>query len=448
LAAHEITMSKYSLSEPATIFTTDGEFEFNPSSLNFENYLSSPASEEAEAITSSEATPTSPRTSSSLQDTSTSPTSISPNQPSRNSKQNFLSLFKKKDTSNSINTNPTTRPITALPQQSLVNANSLAHDCNLDTTENTLQNNNDLETNHKVSQSIIGSVSVPDLPALNTNALDDEYNAMIKHQASDIGNRASDGTHGLVNDFSGGRHPSVSSKKHKKRKNSIVSEKAFKEDFGFRSTSDNSLNHCERPPIPDFHVQNSQIVSSDTSHHTQATLDVKNDSTIPEPLSSATTIDDTFSDNSASIDEKELLKRTLLEYSSVYTDYELDDDNDRKSSLYRMSILGANKSVPDNIGRTYNWNDQSSYDTTENIPINTNYTTNFFDSKRVSGNTFMSLPVIKSEKKKAESKMVLEDIKTFSLSRVKEEDNEDDIIVKKFSTKGSKTNVKGSTKNS
>ncbi|CAG8664953.1 11449_t:CDS:1, partial [Racocetra persica] len=226
-------MSKYSLSEPATIFTTDGEFEFNPSSLNFENYLSSPASEEAEATTSSEATPTSPRTSS-PQDTSTSPTSISPNQPSRNSKQNFLSLFKKKDTSNSINTNPTTRPITALPQQSLVNANSLAHDCNLDTTENTVQNIDDLETNHKVSQSTIGSVSVPDLPALNTNALDDEYNAMIKHQASDIGNRASDGTHGLVNDFSGGRTPSVSSKKHKKRKNSIVSEKTFKEDFGFR----------------------------------------------------------------------------------------------------------------------------------------------------------------------------------------------------------------------
>ncbi|CAG8465007.1 11089_t:CDS:10 [Cetraspora pellucida] len=460
-------MSKYSLSEPATIFTTDGEFEFNTSSLNFETYLSSPASEEAEAITSSEATPTSPRNSSS-QDTSNSPTSNSPNQPSRNSKQNFLSLFKKKDTSNSINTNPTTKPISALPQQSLVNANILAHDSNLDTTENTVQNNNDLETNHNVSRSIIGSVSVPDLPALNTNALDDEYNAMIKHQASDIGNHASDGTHGLIDDFSGGKPSSISSKKHKKRKNSIVSEKMIKEDSGFKNTmkntmrktstffkklgskqtSDNSSNQSERPPIPDFQVQNSQIVSSNTSHHIPATLNVKNDSLIPEPLSSATTIDDSFSDNSASIDEKELLKRTLQEYSSVYVDYQLDDENDRKSSLYRMSILGANKSVPDNIGRTYSWNAQSSSDTTENIPINTNFATNFFDSKRVSGNTFMSLPVIRSEKKKAESKMVLEEIKTFSLSRVKEEDNEDDVIYKKTSANHSKTNVKRNTKNS
>ncbi|CAG8808648.1 12624_t:CDS:2, partial [Racocetra persica] len=230
-------------------------------------------------------------------------------------------------------------------------------------------------------------------------------------------------------------------------KNTMRKTSTFFKKLGSKSTSDNSFNHSERPPIPDFQVHNSQFVSSDTSqHHTPAILDVKSDSTILDPFSK--NIDDTFSDNSASIDEKELLKRTLQEYSSVYIDYELDDDNDRKSSLYRMSILGANKSVPDNIGRTYNWNDQSSYDTTENIPINTSYATNFFDSKRVSGNTFMSLPVIKSEKKKAESKMVLEDIKTFSLSRVKEEDNEDDIIVKKFSSKSSKTNMKGSTKNS
>ncbi|CAG8505665.1 9367_t:CDS:10 [Dentiscutata erythropus] len=461
-------MSKYQLSTPATsIFTTDGEFEFNTNSLNFENYLSSPSSEETEIITSSEATPTSPRNSS-LQDTSNSPTTTSPNQPSRNSKQNFFSLFKKRDTSNSINTSPTTRSISALPQQSLVDANILAHDSNLDTAEKIVQNNNDLETNHNVSQSIIGSASAPDLPALDTNALDDEYNAILKHQTSDLGNHASDGNVGLVNDFSEEKPSSISSKKLKKRKDSIASEKMFKEDSGFRNTmkntmrktstffkklgskqtSDNSANQSERPALPDFQVQNSQIVSSDTSqYHLRTSIDVKNGSSILDSLS-PTTIDDSFSDNSASIDEKELLKRTLQEYSSVYIDYELEDDNDRKSNLYRMSLLGANKSVPDNIGRTYDWSAKTSSDIIENMPINTNYTTNFFDSKRVSGNTFMSLPVIKSEKKKAESKMVLEDIKTFSLSRVKEEDGEDDAIDKKISTNNSKINMKRNTKNS
>ncbi|CAG8612802.1 14859_t:CDS:2, partial [Dentiscutata heterogama] len=213
-------------------------------------------------------------------------------------------------------------------------------------------------------------------------------------------------------------------------------------------TSDNSTNQSERPALPDFQAQNSQIVSSDTSqHHLQTNIDVKNDSSIVDSLS-PTTIDDSFSDNSASIDEKELLKRTLQEYSSVYIDYQLEDDNDRKSNLYRMSLLGANKSVPDNIGRTYDWSAKSSNDIIENMPINTNYTSNFFDNKRVSGNTFMSLPVIKSEKKKAESKMVLEDIKTFSLSRVKEEDVEDDAIDKKISSNYSKTNMKRNTKNS
>ncbi|CAG8735244.1 13455_t:CDS:10, partial [Gigaspora margarita] len=400
-------MSKYQLSTPATsIFTTDGEFEFNNSSLNLENYLSSPSSEEAEAITSSEATPTSPRNSS-LQDTSNSPTTISPNQPQRNSKQNFFSLFKKRDSSNSINTSPTTRPISALPQQSLVNANILAHDSNLDTAEKTVQNNNDLETNHNVSQFIIGSVSAPDLPALDTNALDDEYNAMLKHQAGDLGNHASDGNYSLVNDFSEEKPSSISSKRYSKRKDNIAFEKMIKEDSG------------ERPPLPDFQVQNSQILSSDTSqHHLQTIVDSKNDSSILDPLFS-TTIDDSFSDNSASIDEKELLKRTLQEYSSVYIDYQSDDDNDRRSSLYRMSMLGANKSVPDNIGRTYDWSSQSS-NIIENLPINTNYATNFFDSKRANGNAFM----------------------------IKEEDGEDDAIDKKFSTRGSKTNMKGNRKNS
>ncbi|RIB10714.1 hypothetical protein C2G38_2205385 [Gigaspora rosea] len=459
-------MSKYQLSTPATsIFTTDGEFEFNNSNLNLENYLSSPSSEEAEATTSSEATPTSPRNSS-LQDTSNSPTTISPNSPQRNSKQNFFSLFKKRDSSNSINTSPTTRPISALPQQSLVNANILAHDSNLDTAEKTVQNNNDLETNHNASQFIIGSVSAPDLPALDTNALDDEYNAMLKHQAGDLGNHTSDGNYNLVNDFSEEKPSSISSKKYSKRKDNIALEKMIKEDSGFRNTmkntmrktstffkklgskqpSDNFANQSERPPLPDFQVQNSQNLSSDTSqHHLQTFLDSKNDSSILDSLSA--TIDDNFSDNSASIDEKELLKRTLQEYSSVYIDYQSDDDNDRRSSLYRMSLLGANKSVPDNIGRTYDWSSQSS-NIIENIPINTNYATNFFDSKKVNGNAFMSLPVIKSEKKKAESKMILEEIKTFSLSRVKEEDGEDDAIVKKISTKGSKTNMKGNRKNS
>ncbi|CAG8537584.1 4853_t:CDS:2, partial [Scutellospora calospora] len=450
-------MSKSSLSAPATsIFTTDGEFEFNVNSLNFENYLSSPTSEEAEPKSSSEATQNSPRNSP-LQD---SPTNISPNQPPRNSKQNFFSLFKKRDSSNTINTSPITRPISAPPQHLLVNTNMLEHDNNLVTAGKTVQNICDLETD----QYIIGSVSVPDLPALDTNALDDEYNAMIKLHASDIGNHASDGTYGLGNDFSGGKPSSISSKKHSKRKNSITSEKMNKEDTGFRNTMkntmrktstffkklgsktlDNSTNQSERPPLPDFQTQNSQIKSFETY---SSTLNVKKDSLNLEPT---TTIDDSFSDNSASIDEKELLKRTLQEYSSVYVDYPLDDDNDRKSGLYRMSLLGANKSVPDNIGRTYDWNARfsSSSDNTESIPVNTNYATNFFDNKRVSGNTFMSLPVIKSEKRKVESKMVLDDIKTFSLSRVKEEDGEDgDTAVQKISTKGLKTIMKGNTKNS
>jgi hypothetical protein len=160
------------------------------------------------------------------------------------------------------------------------------------------------------------------------------------------------------------------------------------------------------------------------------------------------TNDDTASsDNESNKDLHEILQDTL----AVYANLQADDENRRKSGLYRMSLLGGNKSVPDNIGRNYEWDDQTSNNKNENTHLTNGESYQEYSDRRDSSNTFMSLPIIKSEKMKAESKQVMEAMTAAGLEEVREEDSEDiSINRKKYTTKVivSKSNSKSSFRES
>ncbi|RHZ47767.1 hypothetical protein Glove_567g29 [Diversispora epigaea] len=403
-----------------------GEFEYN---VTNENNLSS-TNKIRDSVSSSSEISNISHVQTNSPTTPTSPNSLSQSS-IRNSKQNFFSLFKKKD--NTTGNNGSTNRLSAPPQQQVVPA--LNH----------------FENNYHVSQSPIGSISVPDFTALNTNTneLDEEEccDTIMKEQASSSSNSSNggsinnnnDGTNGLGNNVASGK----STKKYGKRKDSLVSQKSNKDDLGFKITmkntmrktstffrkfgnkqnpdNNNSSTHIIRSPLPEFHDSQNLSPSSTSNNPLSSPTspfpnNTPNDLSIPEQFLVSTSFHDKFSDD-------------------IFT----ENNNDSDDGLYKLT---ANKSVPDNIGRNVNWSLQSSKSITNEQFSFSDDDDNY--NKRTSASTFMSLPIIRSEKKKVESKLNLDSLLSTGLTRVKEEDEDSNSVNSKY--RKSTTNKNASNK--
>lgn len=111
----------------------------------------------------------------------------------------------------------------------MVPVNILGHN-NKNTTEGIkTEYNNYFITDHSVSQSVIGSISVPNLTAPN-NELEAEYDALMKQKhASGFSNVSYD----LRNEIVGGKALNSQSKKSGKRKGNLISTEK-NDDKGFK----------------------------------------------------------------------------------------------------------------------------------------------------------------------------------------------------------------------
>jgi hypothetical protein len=108
----------------------------------------------------------------------------------------------------------------------VVPANILGHN-NKNTTEGIKpENNNYFMTDHSVSQSVIGSISVPNLTAPN-NELEAEYDALMKQKHS------SNVSYDFRNEIVGGKALNSQSKKSGKRKGNLISTEK-NDDKGFK----------------------------------------------------------------------------------------------------------------------------------------------------------------------------------------------------------------------
>ncbi|CAB4423591.1 unnamed protein product [Rhizophagus irregularis] len=351
--------------------------------------------------------------------------------------------FKKKYIINGINNTSSSNPIS---QQPVVPANILGHN-NKNTTEGIKpENNNYFMTDHSVSQSVIGSISVPNLTAPN-NELEAEYDALMKQKHS------SNVSYDFRNEIVGGKALNSQSKKSGKRKGNLIStekndDKGFKntmkntmrktstffKKLGNKQNADNQSQQSTRLPLPDFQDSNSHSQSPSSEGPQNAPSSTVNaiDISISNELHLNTNDDTVSTDSESNNDLHEFLQNTI----AVYANLQADDENHRKSGLYRMSLLGGNKSVPDNIGRNYEWNEQTLNNENENIHLTNEESFQEYSDRRDSSNTFMSLPIIKSEKMKAESKQVMDVMTAANLEKVKEEDSEDTSISrKKYTTK-------------
>jgi len=207
-------MSNYSTTAPtfsASLLTSNDEFDYT------ENLELSPSStgEKANAVISSETATTNPPQ---TLPQPTQPFNYSSTSQTISPRNSFFSLFKKKEIVNNVNNVSSSRPISSPPQQRVVSSTYN----NKNTTEEITKNNNYFATDHNVSQSAIGSVSVPNLIASNTDAsLETEYDALMKQkQANGLVNNSSDGLYGSGSGVTGGKSQS---KKSGKRKDSLVS---------------------------------------------------------------------------------------------------------------------------------------------------------------------------------------------------------------------------------
>ncbi|CAI2169499.1 11115_t:CDS:10 [Funneliformis geosporum] len=381
-------MSKYSTSAPtgsASILTSDSEYDDYTENLELP---SSPMGEKANAVTSETFTINPPQTPPLPEPPTQSLNAYtSQNISTRNSKQTFFSLFKKKEFM------PTNRPMSAPPQQRVVPATVSSYN-NKNTTEEIItESNNHFATDHNVSQSVIGSVSVPNLIASNTGtSLEAEYDALMKQKlASGFVVNCPDGPYGLGSGIAGGKPLNNHSKKSGKRKDSLVSidkndDKGFKNTMKntMRKTStffkklsnkpngDNPSQQSGRLPLPDFQdISNSQSSSSDLFQN--PTSSAKNSTEHPNTELYLDTNDDTtLSENdydNGPDDEQEFIQRTFKDFASVYVNLQSNGENRQRAGIYRMPLQGANKSVPDNIGRTYEWNGNTENNTNENVQL-------------------------------------------------------------------------------
>ncbi|CAG8699586.1 6146_t:CDS:2, partial [Acaulospora morrowiae] len=365
----------------------------------------SPTNEITEPVSDSEDPPTSP-----LSQNIPSPTfPVS----ARNSKQNFFSLFKKKD-GNTINSGPANR-YSAPPQQRVV----LDHNNNMNTAEEATHNiHHHFEALHHVPQSIIGNAS--------------------REQEN-----------GSAYTISGGKPSTNSPKKNSIRKGSIVSQKedlgfkvqdiqntmkntmrktsTFFKKFGNKQNSENNFTNDGRLPIPDFHDDDSNLrnpTSNDLQHLSSNTLnsDVLSDEfSLSEQLVSASS-DVSLSDKNFTVDEQDVLQRTLQDYASVYANLNESECDYGNSEFHKDSVQSTSKAVTDDIGASHNRSSQSRGVKSEQSLLINSHEGNGYN-KRTGDKNFMSLPVIRSEKRSVESKMAWGELSTASLPRVKEEDD-------------------------
>ncbi|CAG8457667.1 11961_t:CDS:10 [Diversispora eburnea] len=287
-----------------------GEFEYN---LTNENNLSS-TNKIRDSVSSSSEISNIYSIQTNSPTTPTSPNSLSPSS-LRSSKQNFFSLFKKKD--NTTVNNGSTNRLSAPPQQQVVPA--LNH----------------YENNYHVSQSPIGSISVPDFTALNTNTneLDEEEccdtDTIMKEQASSSGNSSNGGSINNIHDGTNGNNITM--------KNTMRKTSTFFKKFGNKQNPDNNNNsstHISRSPLPEFHdSQNLSPPSISTS-------------TSNNPLSSPTSSSPNNTPNDLSIPAQFLVSTSF--HDKFSDDIFTENNNDSDDGLYK---LNTNKSVPDNIGR-------------------------------------------------------------------------------------------------
>ncbi|CAG8691402.1 6411_t:CDS:2, partial [Acaulospora morrowiae] len=372
----------------------------------------SPTNEITEPVSDSEDPPTSP-----LSQYIPSPTfPVS----ARNSKQNFFSLFKKKD-GNTINSGPANR-YSAPPQQRVV----LDHNSNMNTAEEATHNiNHHFETLHHVPQSIIGNAS--------------------REQEN-----------GSAYTIAGGKPSTISPKKNSIRKGSIVSQKedlGFKQNtmkntmrktstffkkFGNKQNSEINFTNDGRLPIPDFHDDDSNLrnsTSNDPQHLSSNTLNsdaLSDEFSLSEQLVSASS-NVSPSDKNFAVDEQDVLQRTLQDYASVYANLNEGENDYGNSEFHKESVQSTSKAVTDDMGVSHNMSSQSrSVKSRQSLLINSHEGNGY--NKRTGDKIFMSLPVIRSEKRSVESKMAWQELSTASLPRVKEEDDNENSRISIKST--------------
>jgi hypothetical protein len=116
----------------------------------------------------------------------------------------------------------------------VVPANVMGHNNKNTTEEIKTEYNNYFTTDHSVSQSVIGSISVPNLTAPN-NELEAEYDALMKQ------NHAS-GFSNVSYDIVGRKSLNSQSKKSGKRKDNLISTEK-NDDKGFKVRYDVFLLH-------------------------------------------------------------------------------------------------------------------------------------------------------------------------------------------------------------
>jgi hypothetical protein len=231
-------MSKYSTPAPtysAPLLTSNNKFDNHKE--NLEPTPSSPTSENTNSILSPETATSPPQSPSQLDSSDTPPSSPS----AKISKQNFLSIFKKKEIVNGeiINGISNASSSKLVSAQSVVPDNMSEHN-NKNTAGEITAKNNNFATDNNVSQSVIGSVSVPNLAASNTDvSLEAEFDALMKQkQVSGFISSSPDVSYGLDNGIAGEKPLNNQFKKFGKRKDNLIfTEKTDDKSFKVRNST-------------------------------------------------------------------------------------------------------------------------------------------------------------------------------------------------------------------
>ncbi|CAG8465868.1 14975_t:CDS:2 [Acaulospora colombiana] len=195
---------------------------------------------------------------------------------------------------------------------------------------------------------------------------------------------------------------------------------------------DNPPTNNGRLPIPDF--QDGFNSSSNTLSNTVDTDIPPEEPSLPEKLVS-TPLGVTFSDKifvGREIDEQDVLQRTLEDYASVYANISDNEYDHESSESCKASLQSASKNVANDAEVSYSKGLHLESVKTEQPSLRNGREKDDHD-KRINEKSFMSLPVIKSEKKRVESRAIMEELSSIAgLPRVKEEDGDESnhVLVK------------------
>ncbi|CAG8478549.1 10067_t:CDS:10 [Ambispora gerdemannii] len=241
------------------------------------------------------------------------------------------------------------------------------------------------EKRSPVSKTKLGSISVPNLLSLNELDLSAEYEMLMKqklqqHKYSGPGQRK---TSVMFEEQEKGFKTTM---KKTMRKTSTF----FRKLGGNKPHSDQNGRHS----IPNFHDTESNEKSdiprltlnnsSGISGHDYYDEDRMRSYSDNEDLDYETSGDD------GEIDENDILQETFKDFA-IFKTFEFDAAR-RRNAFYRNSLLGANKSVPENLGRDYAF-----FDNNLNTDNDSKLLTNFLepdDNRAIRGKTFSLPPMV------------------------------------------------------